>query len=196
MVEDGQIIQHRGDDPDSFFVIASGQVKLGQYGRDGEMQVLFLLGESDSFGELACLGKFPRAVDAEAVGDVRLYCISEAEFTDVLLTEPKIAMNVMSFLAQQLREAMDHLVMHRKMPAPQRLARSLLMLCKDKKAPVVLDIRHQELAELVGVSRVSIAKTLTILDKNGILDRGYGKLVINDPDALHSWHGDTVVDKE
>jgi CRP/FNR family transcriptional regulator, cyclic AMP receptor protein len=184
---DGQLIQHRGDDSTSFFAITSGQVKMGHYDKNGGMRTLMILGAGDSFGEMSCLGRFPRALDGEAVGETELLQISEKRFSEALLASPILCREVIRVLSVYLQEAMDHLVVYRKLPAPKRLVRSLLALSKGKPAPIILNIRHQELAELIGVSRVSIAKTLSLLGKKGYLECGYGQIIIHDRKLLKDW---------
>jgi CRP/FNR family transcriptional regulator, cyclic AMP receptor protein len=184
---DGQIVQHRGDPGNLFYVIKKGHVKLGQYDSNGEMKALVILGPGDSFGEMACLGNAPRVVDAEAAGDAELLSISEPIFSSVILSNPELCREVIKLLAVSLQESLDHLIVYRKMPAPLRLARSLILLCEGRNAPVKLAIRHQELAELVGVSRVSIAKTLDQLERLGLLKRGYGELIVTDTVGLKLW---------
>ena len=72
----------------------------------------------------------------------------------------------------------------RKMPPRQQLARILAALCAAHPAPVTLKIRHEELAELVGVSRMTIGTLLTGLEADGLLTRGYRRLVVTQPEAL------------
>jgi CRP/FNR family transcriptional regulator, cyclic AMP receptor protein len=184
---DGQIVQHRGDDADGFWIILQGQVKLGHYLKNGEMQVLVILGEKDSFGELACLGRFSRVVDAEAVGATEMLWITEQKFSQTLLSSPNLNREILAVLAQQLQEALDNLLVYRKLPAGLRLVRMLLLLCDGLHPPVNLALRQQEMAELVGVSRVSISKTLALLESEMLLERGYGRIIISDPIALKRW---------
>ncbi len=184
---DGKIVQHRGDDASSFFAIKKGQIKLGRYDEHGEMRAMIILAEGDGFGEMACLGNFPRIADGEAVGEVELIEISENKFTAALLASPELSREVMRVLSRQLQEAMDNLIIYRKLPAPLRLVRALIMMCEDRKAPVDLAIRHQELAELVGVSRMSIAKTLEQLEQLNLIERGYRKITVTDLAGLKQW---------
>jgi CRP/FNR family transcriptional regulator, cyclic AMP receptor protein len=181
---DGQIIQHRGDPPEFFFVIQKGHVKLGQYNAHGDLKVLVILGPGDSFGELACLGDTPRAVDAEAAGDAELILISANKLSAMMLASPQTSQQIIRLLAVLMQEALDTLLVYRKMPAPQRLAKALVSLCEGRAEPVILTIRHQELAELVGVSRMSISKTLERLEVRGFLTRGYSEITIADPAGL------------
>ena len=184
---DGQSIWHRGDIADGFWVIDKGQVKVGQHTDSGEMQALFILGPGDSLGDLALLGKFPRVADADALGALEMRWISETVLYSEIAKSSVISDAFIMTLAQQLQESFDRLIVFRNMPAPKRLAQNLLALAEGKEAPVKLGIRQHELAELVGVSRMTIASALAQLDSLGLVTRHYRHLIITDPEALRLW---------
>jgi len=185
--EDGQLVWHRGDKAQGFWIIEKGQVKLGHHAPTGEMQALFILGHEDSFGELACLGGFPRVVDAEAVGELQMLWISDDVLSAAITNSSIVSGALIKALSQQLQEALDRLIVFRNLPAPKRLAQNLLALCEGRVAPVKLNIRQQELAELVGVSRMTIATTLAQFEELGLVNRHYRHLVVADPIALRRW---------
>lgn len=184
---DGQSIWHRGDVANGFWTIKKGQVKVGRHSGSGEMQALFLLGPGDSFGELALFGQFPRVVDTEAVGSLEMMWISDVAMSAAMNESPEVSDALIRTLSMQLQEAFNRLIGQRNMAAPKRLAQNLLALAEGKPAPVKLAIRQQELAELVGVSRMTIASTLAQLEELGLVNRHYRHLVITDPSALRSW---------
>ncbi len=182
--DDGRIIQHRGDVSDGFWVVESGQVKLGRYQAEGDMRVVAILGAQDSFGEPSCLGEIPRVADAVALGSTDLLWVSAASFFEALERSPLAARAVLKMVSIQLQEALDTLMVVRKMPAKKQLARTLVALCGARPSPVTLTIRHDELAELVGVSRMTIGTALARLEADGLLRRHYGQLIVHDPAAL------------
>ncbi len=186
----GQLIQHRGDTLDGFWVIDKGQVKAGHYNDDGEMQVLVILGRNDSFGELACLGGFARVVDVESIGPSELLWISDKDFSRAIASSPQVSREMLRALARQLQETIDHLLVYRKLPAIKQLGRILLTMCTGRTAPVMLSVRHQELGELIGVTRMTVSTALTQLEDAGLIQRQYRKIVIADPDALKAWMRD------
>lgn len=183
----GQFLHHRGDPADGFWIVESGQVKCGHQDAQGDMHVLFILGPGDSFGELACLGQFDRVLDIEALGKTEMLFVSEKAFSAVLEQSPATARQMLKLLAKQLQEALDDLLVFRNMPAPKRLAQRLLALAAHREPPVKLSIRQQELAELIGVSRMTIASALAELEAQGLVTRRYGHLVVEDPSALRAW---------
>lgn len=184
---DGQIIQQHGDEPTGFWIIKSGQVKMGRFDAEGDMRAVLILGPEDSFGEMAVLGTYPRVVDAVAVGEVRLLWVSDSHFLSIVENTPGALRDIVRIFAEQLQEALNLLVAVSKMPVKKRLARMLVTLCGDRPAPVSLSLRHAEMAEFIGVSRMTIAKILTDLEKEGMIRRGYRQLIIQDPALLAAW---------
>jgi CRP-like cAMP-binding protein len=183
----GQFLHHRGDEADGFWIVEKGQVKCGHQDAQGNMHVLFILGPGDSFGELACLGHFERVLDIEALGKVEMLWVSEKVFSEIIGRSPEFARQMLKILAKQLQEALDNLLVFRNMPAAKRLAQRLLAFAADREPPVKLGIRQQELAELIGVSRMTIASALAELEKLGLVTRHYGHLIVEDPVALKRW---------
>jgi CRP/FNR family transcriptional regulator, cyclic AMP receptor protein len=183
----GQFLYHRGDPADGFWLIEKGQIKLGHQQEDGTMQALVILGPGDSFGELACLGRFARVLDAETMGNCELLWISDRQFSQALQSSEAIAREMLRILATQLQEALDNLLLFRNLPASKRLAQRLLALAAGRASPVKLAIRQQELAELIGVSRMTIASALAELEQQNFVSRHYGHLLIRNTDAMRDW---------
>lgn len=183
----GQLVQHRGDILDGFWVVEKGQLKAGHYRANGDMQVLVILGRGDSFGELACLGGFPRVVDVESIGDSELLWISDSDFSRTIANSPQVSRALLGALSVQLQEALDNLLVLRKMSPSKRLGRILLGMAQGRAAPAVLKVRQQELAELVGVTRMTISTALMQMETLGLIERQYGKIIVQDPKALGTW---------
>jgi CRP/FNR family transcriptional regulator, cyclic AMP receptor protein len=184
---DGQFLYHRGDAADGLWLIEKGQVKLGHYDAQGDMQALFIMGPGDSFGEMACIGRFPRVIDAQAMGNAEMLWISDAMLTRAITGSPEVMRELLRIFAVQLQEALDDLISYRNIAAPRRLAQRLLALGEGQSAPVRLGITQQEMAELIGVSRMTIVSALTNLEQQGLVKRHYRYLMIGDPEALQRW---------
>lgn len=183
----GQYLYHRGDAADGFWIVEKGQIKLGHQDAQGNLNVLLILGPGDSFGELACLGQFARVLDAEALNAAELLWVSDKIFTDIIRQSPEISREMLRIMAMQLQELLDNLLIFRSMSASKRLAQRLLALAGNHPPPVKVSIRQQELAELIGVSRMTIASSLAELGRMGLVTRHYGHVVIENPAALQQW---------
>lgn len=183
----GQIIQQRGDEASGFYVIRSGQVKLGRFDVDGNFRSVLVMGRGDSFGELAVLGGFARVVDAIAVEDTEIQIVGTSAVDQILVDNPHMARELLRVVSTQLQEALDSIIQQRRMSTPKRIARILHTMCGDQQAPVSLAINQSDLAELIGTSRVTIAKALANMEGKQMLKRGYGKIDILDIKALRSF---------
>jgi CRP/FNR family transcriptional regulator, cyclic AMP receptor protein len=66
-----------------------------------------VLGTGDFFGEMSLLDGRPRSATAIAHGEVLLMMVTRAKFQKLLISEPRIAIAVMSALSLQLRALRD-----------------------------------------------------------------------------------------
>jgi CRP/FNR family cyclic AMP-dependent transcriptional regulator len=185
----GQIIQQRGDEAKEFWYIESGSVQVGRYGLDGRLTLFALLGAGETFGELAFMGEFPRTVDAIAGSDCRLIRIGKGEFRSLVDSDTAVTGLLLKTMALTVQDAFNLVEFSRSLSVPQRLALALSQLCGDQGNGARITVTQQELADLVGVSRVSLGKALNRLQGEGIIDPGYGFVTIRDGAALRDLAG-------
>ncbi|VWX57719.1 Crp/Fnr family transcriptional regulator [Sphingorhabdus sp. 109] len=177
----GQIIQQRGDKAREFWYIESGAVQIGRYGRDGRLTLFALLGAGETFGELAFLGEFPRTVDAIAGSHCSLIRIGDSELQSLMDADAAVTRLLLKTMALTVQESFDLIEFSRKLSVPQRLAQALLQLSGDQPE---VRVTQQDMADLVGVSRVSLGKAVTKLEAAGMIEPGYGVITIQDRAAL------------
>ncbi|WP_417615710.1 Crp/Fnr family transcriptional regulator [Parasphingorhabdus sp.] len=182
--ERGQIIQQRGDAARAFWYIESGSVQIGRYGIDGRLILFALLGAGETFGELAFMGEFPRTVDAIAGSDCTLIRIGDSELQSLMDSDPAVTRLLLKTMALTVQQAFNLIEASRNLSVPQRLAQALLQLCGDQADGAAIMVTQQDLADLVGVSRVSVGKALTGLQEAGMVEPGYGCVTIRDGTAL------------
>lgn len=180
---DGQLVQHRGEDGGGFWLVERGRISLGQFGADGAFNAVALLGPGDSFGELALLAGRSRVVDAVASGKAELRFVTAAALQR-LLAQPTDGAALISALARQFHEALDLLIAFRRSDGAARLARTLAVLSQNRVPPVRLPIGQQELADLVGTSRMTVNTALGRLQRQSLVKRGYGWIEVLDPNGL------------
>lgn len=175
----GQLIQQHGDDAGGCWLVEQGRVKLGQHTAGGSFVVLTILGPGESYGELSLLRRAPRTVDAVALGAARLHWIEAAHFERVLSEDPAILRELTARLGDVLDYALGRLVSERSLTAEQRLAGLLADLAEGEAAPCRLPLTQHDLAELVGVSRVTVGTILSRLADRGAITRRYGAIEVD-----------------
>ncbi|WP_417622148.1 Crp/Fnr family transcriptional regulator [Parasphingorhabdus sp.] len=182
--EKGQLIQQHGDTAKEFWYVESGSVQIGRYGIDGQLTLLALLGAGDTFGDLAFLGEFPRVVDAIAGTDCTLVRIGDGELQSLLESDPAVMRVLLKAMALTVQFALNLVASSRHQSVAQRLAQALLQLCGDQGNGAEIIVSQQDLADLLGVSRVSVGKALASLQAGGMVEPGYGFVTIRDEAGL------------
>lgn len=180
----GQIIQQHGDHAHEFWYIESGSVQIGRFSEAGRLTLFARLGAGETFGELAFIGEFPRAVDAIAGSDSVLVRIGENELQNLLTDNPATARLLLRTMALTVQDAFNMIEASRNFSTVERTADALLRLCGDQQGEIIIAITQQELADLIGVSRVSLGKSLAELEKRGLIARAYGGIAISNKPGL------------
>lgn len=184
---DGQLIQARGDTDPSLAIVKSGAARLGQIGIDGSYAGMAVMGPDQFFGEFTIFGGLPREFDAVAVGPTVIAKISKTRFNRLLDKHRGIRSYFLAFLAQRLHAALTFVDDLRHLPLHAQVAKTINMMHQaDGKSPAV-KVTHEELAEILGVTRVSIHKALRQLEKSGLIERAYGQIEIPSSAKLDHW---------
>ena len=102
--EPGQYIFRAGDLGSEMFVIHDGKVEVMGKGGDHAVSAA-VLEKGDFFGEMAVLEGLPRTASVRALTDVKLVRVDGATFTQLLRSEPEIAVRIMRKLSRRLRAA-------------------------------------------------------------------------------------------
>lgn len=179
---DGQMLQQQGDTARGFWAIVSGNVLIGRMAADGGMTSFAVLGEGDLFGELAFFARIERQADAIAQGDCVVVWLSEARLTPLLAELPELSRMLLGSLARQLQLALTAIDERRLLTTPARLASLLLRM--DAGCSGQIASSQQNLADLLGLSRVSLVTALAQLARTGLVQRGYRRLTIRDRPGL------------
>jgi len=83
-----------------------------------------------------------------------------------------------------LQQALDIFLINRLQDANQRLRWTLRFYCSYSKPPIQLPLSQNDLADMVGISRMTMSKTLKVLEDQKILELNYGQVTILKPDFL------------
>ena len=181
----GAQVLHRGDAGKGFWVIETGQVMACRFGREGERILYGVLGRGDPIGDLACFAGVAQQVNAIAEGDVELVWIEAGQIDRLLESEPKFARWLLNSMANKLRAALDRIEGDYSLSAQARIARVLVHLALEDGWD--LDITQQQLADFVGVSRVTIGQALSEFAAKGLLKRRYGGITITNSAGLAAY---------
>jgi len=107
----GAVLCRTGDVGDAMYLIEEGKVCICVRAKDGHEVTLTELESGDFFGEMALLERKPRSADARVAEDARLAVLSREHFLSFVRSNPNVALEMLTALANRLRHT-DELLRH------------------------------------------------------------------------------------
>ncbi|PCJ71173.1 MAG: hypothetical protein COA62_00675 [Rhodobiaceae bacterium] len=184
---DGQLIHARGDAEQSLSIVKSGAVRLGQVTYDGTYTAIAVLGPGQFFGEFTIFAGLPREFDANASGPTIINEVSRQRFDRLIERHRGIREHFLFSLARRLHAVLEFVDDMRRLSLPVRTAKTLLMMVRAEGTAEPLKMTQSELAEMLGVTRVSANKALAHLEQAGLIVRAYGQIHVVDMGGMATW---------
>lgn len=186
---DGETIMFRGDPTKAFYIVESGQVIAGSEGNDGSYRTAALMNPGEHFGEHTLLAGMPRLQNLRAIGDTRLLRLSERAFFNVYDGEPDFGRALLTIAFRNIHSMMEFMDGQARLPLMVRVANLLLTSLGGEidRGSYTVNCRQEDLAEIIGVSRVAVSKALKGLQSNNLVKMGYGTIELPDVAHLLEW---------
>ncbi|GAW93011.1 Crp/Fnr family transcriptional regulator [Calderihabitans maritimus] len=182
-----------GEPGDGLYFVKSGQVKISKILEDGREKILRFLKEGDIFAEVLLFDPGPFPATAEAVEDSEIGIIRNEDMEEFLLKNPEIMLKILRVMSKRLRQAQMQVRDLAFKDTYGRLAGMLLKLAEEygekseEGTTIKLSLSQQELANLIGSSRETVARILGDFRKRGAIVIKRQKITILDEEELQSW---------
>ena len=177
--------------PCSFvYIIKTGRVSLRIVNSEGKSKTLFFLCEGALFGEISRFTTPESCAESKTVCDSEIYMINHDKFKSVFKSDSTIAHNTAVVLSKKVRTLTSQMERMMMPVAAMRISDVLLYLVEQYGKPfnggtlLTIRISHQELAELLGVSRITITNSLAKMMSDGIISKHRGHMLIHDAGQL------------
>ncbi|MFW6386471.1 MAG: Crp/Fnr family transcriptional regulator [Bacillota bacterium] len=186
----GEIIFFEEDEVRKVYLLASGRVKLSMLSPEGKEKVLTILQAGDIFGEVSVFAEDPQPMTAEVMEEARLLVLDWKELEEIIGQDPSIAIKIIDALSRKTRLLTTQIRELVFQDAAGRLASLLLRFLDDFGRDVnggeIIDIvlTHQEIANLIGTSRVTVTKLMNRFMEKGIIKKYKRKFVVTDRELL------------
>ncbi|PZM86186.1 MAG: hypothetical protein DKT66_01970 [Candidatus Melainabacteria bacterium] len=178
-----------GAPSEAIYFIEKGRVRLTRLSPEGKTVILALLGPGDLIGE-ASWESGEHDSYAETLEESRIYQISREAFQNFIRENPEFGLRLIQIIGGRLKQAqarIEDLVFRQ---VPSRVARLLVTLAEShgKVTPngirVEFPLTHQEIADLVGSSRVTVTQILNRFRSSQWIDIESKRVTIHNLDAL------------
>jgi CRP/FNR family cyclic AMP-dependent transcriptional regulator len=186
----GEALLREGDPGDALYILQSGHVKITVTTAEGVDTILTVEGPGECLGELSLMDGAPRSATAVAVDWVEAVTLRREDFLALIDQHPGVARAVMSGMAAMVRRLtaqVQDAVCH---DVTGRLARKLLELADQHGEPtprgprITLKLSQEELAQMVGVTRVSVNRHLRWFEERGFLTADRDGITLHRPEEL------------
>lgn len=177
------------EDKDKVYLIKRGQVKLYQLTEDGKRIIIDTLGQGSVFGNFGSEDSGQNF--AEATSDTYICIARRNTFFDTVSKKPEVSAKLMTALFDQISQARDYIA---AMAGGDVLAKFKFKLGelarkygepKGEKIKITQKFTHEEIADMIGVSRETITKLIGSLRRRGVIELE-GKNIIFDKEKLES----------
>ncbi|OLN28404.1 Crp/Fnr family transcriptional regulator [Desulfosporosinus metallidurans] len=186
----GHYLFHQGETTSTIYLIKSGKLKLVQTALDGHETILDVCGPGEVLGEMSLYQEQNENSSAIAMEEVRICCFSKLQFESLIKQDPSFAMRIISYLGQKRYETMLKPSKEAGLTVKERLLRLFYRLAEQygRKTPtstlIDLKITQQELADMIGSSRVMVIQALKELKAANIIDREKRYFVLKDDPCI------------
>ncbi|MFS8159938.1 MAG: Crp/Fnr family transcriptional regulator [Candidatus Roizmanbacteria bacterium] len=160
------------DDRAKVGIVRSGKVEIYHLSSDGKKTIIDVLGRGSIFGDFG--ERISADIFAETVQPSQICFIKKEAFFTLASRDPQVAQRLMKHLFDKLAKMEDKVSSIASDNVFDRLVKLILQLGKrDEKSGVYYTEKytHEELAQMIGVSRQTVTTILIQLEKAGDIQR-------------------------
>ena len=182
------IIDRDSDSRDLFLVVA-GRVRVVNYSATGREIAFDEIEAGGFFGELAALDGLPRSATVVALTTTTVATMSPTLFEDLVNAYPRTSFRVMRAMAHMVRQASERIMDLSTLGAHNRVQAEILREARahadgDNTASICPIPVHSDIASRVSTTRETVARVLSELARDGIVERKRDTLLIKDVERL------------
>ena len=174
----GSYVERHGELATHMSVIKSGLIRLELNSVDGSRFNMSILGNGSSFGETALFLDLPVQFDAFCETDSELLRLPMSAVDQLFSSNGHYGKALAKLAHARVHTLLGYIGNSLNKSLESRAANLLVMMLNESKEHLTIRCRQADLANALGVSRVSLGKALNTLKSIGLIELGYGKIVI------------------
>lgn len=175
----------------SVFLIVHGAVRVVDYSMLGQEVTFDDLSAGAHFGEMAAIDGKPRSANVIALTESLIASMPAEVFRDVLTNHPEVALRVISEMSRVVRDAdariMDLSTLGASSRVCSELLRQAMSVAEDPDKATIRPIPvHGDIASRISTTRETVARAMSDLARQGVVERTKDALLINDLEGLRA----------
>ena len=171
----GQQILDRTDEHRDVFFVVEGSVRAVDFSPSGREVVYAVIGAGGHFGELSAIDGLGRSASVVAIEHCLLAALTPTQFESLIQSHPQVAIELLRDLVGIIRTTDERLSEVSTLGTTARVCRELLRLVRTDEqtgdwliAPLPT---QRDLAGRAGTTRETVARTLSQLTREAIVER-------------------------
>lgn len=187
-----EIIYNQGEQINHIYIIKSGRLGLTMLSEKGKGKTLLICEQGSLFGDCALTKSRISLETASAAIASEIYKYPIVEFEELIKIDAIAAQQLIRFLATKASILQSQIEDICFMDAKDRICRQLLKFAfthgefDGNICSLNLKFTHQQMAEVVGISRVMVSNIFSELYKSKVIRKKDGFIIINDIGKLRS----------
>ncbi|PKM82857.1 MAG: Crp/Fnr family transcriptional regulator [Firmicutes bacterium HGW-Firmicutes-14] len=176
-VAKGDFLFRQGEYDPTIYLIKSGKLKLIQNNEDGREIIISIVGSGQVLGESALFQESELQFSAVALEDAKLCGFNRQGLEMIIQQNPDFAIKIINHLAWKLNTTMQQVSESSAGSVREKLLRLLIRFANEygktisDMVIIELNITQQDMANMIGASRVKVAQVLKEFRSAGILSR-------------------------
>lgn len=181
------VLLYQGEIPRSAFILKKGIIKVYSINASGDEQIAAFHVTGDILPDTWVFGKATSALYYyEAVTDCELFALSRDSLRDIIQSSPELLAKVFDHIVTNYTGALMRITALEQSRAREKILHTLYYLMfrhgvehKPGVFTVRLGLTHATIAEMVGLTRETIASELSKLKKRTVLTYNTREYIIN-----------------
>ena len=156
----------------SIFLICSGSVRIYNHAETGRLLTYQLLSAGEMFGELSAIDNEPRTATVVAEEDSVIGRLSQADFQQLIHSEPEFAWLVLHRLSRLARWLTARVYEYHNYGVSGRICAELLRSARvNEHGKHFIELGDRDMASRVGTTRANVTRIFSQLRKLGCIQR-------------------------
>lgn len=166
----GQILFHRSDIADRFYIVLDGWVKIYRDTIDGDEAVLGVFTCGETLAEAAAFLEHGYPASAQVVEDSRLIPVFTETMRHEINANPDIAMNMLASMSKRLHHLVIEIEQLKTCSATQRVVDFLLRRSEAREGTAVIFLPYDKtlISRRLGMQPESLSRILAKLREHGV----------------------------
>lgn len=177
----GRVFYAPGETGEMLFILKKGEVELYHKSARGRRLVIARLRPYSFFGEMSCIGQGMYQRYARATQDSLVCTMKRQDVERVLLTKPQVVLRMLEAIGKRMVDAERRLEDFAFKQSAHRIAAFLL---REARGDKLEGLRHEDIAETLGVFRETVTESLDELKKASIIKIERRRIIIVDRAGL------------